>query len=301
MAIREQNPEPKNPVGLNGIEFIEYATSQPQALGAVLQMMGFMPVARHRSREVMLYRQGPMNLIVNAHPDALPGLTTPGNRPTLSAIALRVRDADYAWRHALELGAWEMPTRASSMELNIPGIHGVGDSLLYFVDRHRDFSIYDVDFVALPGVDPHPPALAAMHYFGVVQSIHGDRTQDWIDFYAQLFGFAALPGGQYFGILPKGTLLESPCGKFYLQLLEPPPGSGDIEWEERLLRIGIGAPDVVAAADMLRERGVVFIDRDPIQASDKGALTQIFLGSVIFELVKSHLDGNTDRPATRTK
>ena len=301
MPIREQNPEPKNPVGLHGIEFIEYATSQPQALGAVLQMMGFMPVARHRSREVMLYRQGPMNLIVNAHPDALPGLTTPGNRPTLSAIALRVRDADYAWRHALELGAWEMPTRASSMELNIPGIHGVGDSLLYFVDRHRDFSIYDVDFVALPGVDPHPPALAAMHYFGVVQSIHGDRTQDWIDFYAQLFGFAALPGGQYFGTLPKGTLLESPCGKFYLQLLEPPPGSGDIEWEERLLRIGIGAPDVAAAANMLRERGVVFIDRDPIQASDKGALTQIFLGSVTFELVKSHLDGNTDRPATRTK
>ena len=301
MAVREQNPEPKNPIGLAGIEFIEYATSQPQALGAVLQMMGFMPVARHRSREVMLYRQGPMNLIVNAHPDALPGLTTPGNRPTLSAIALRVRDADYAWRHALELGAWEMPTRASSMELNIPGIHGVGDSLLYFVDRHRDFSIYDVDFVALPGVDPHPPTLAAMHYFGVVQSIHGDRTQDWVDFYAQLFGFAALPGGQYFGILPKGTLLESPCGKFYLQLLEPPPGSGDIEWEERLLRIGIGAPDVAVATNVLRERGVVFIDRDPIQPSDKGALTQIFLGSVTFELVKSHLESRSGHGAASTK
>lgn len=293
MAIREEIPEPTNPIGLDGIEFIEYATSQPQALGAILQTMGFMPVARHRSREVMLYRHGTMNLIVNAHPDALPGLIKPGNRPTLSAIALRVRDADYAWRHALELGAWEMPTRASSMELNIPGIHGVGDSLLYFVDRHRDFSIYDVDFVALPGVAPHPPALAAMHYFGVVQSIHGDRTQDWVDFYAQLFGFAPLPGGQYFGILPKGTLLESPCGKFYLQLLEPPLGSGDIEWEERLLRIGIGAPDVVAATHALRERGVVFIDRDPIQPSDKGALTQIFLGSVTFELVKSHLDGKT--------
>ena len=68
MAVREQNPEPKNPIGLAGIEFIEYATSQPQALGAVLQMMGFMPVARHRSREVMLYRQGPMNLIVKRIP-----------------------------------------------------------------------------------------------------------------------------------------------------------------------------------------------------------------------------------------
>src|SRR3954451_13435848 len=113
MTVEERNPEPSNPLGMDGIEFIEYATSQPQALGAVLQSMGFMPVARHRSREVMLYRQGSMNVIVNAHPDALPGLSAPGTMPAISAIALRVRDADYAWRRALDLGAWEMPTRAS--------------------------------------------------------------------------------------------------------------------------------------------------------------------------------------------
>src|SRR5436305_208299 len=188
MAVEEQNPEPKNALGLDGIEFIEYATSQPQALGAVLQLLGFLPVARHRSREVMLYRQGGMNLIVNAHPDALPGLTVPGSRPSLSAIAFRVRDADYAWRHVQDLGAWEMPTRASAMELNIPGIHGVGDSLLYFVDRYHDFTIYDVDFVALPGVDQHPPSIAGMHFFGVVQTIHSERSDDWIDFYHHLFG-----------------------------------------------------------------------------------------------------------------
>ena len=289
MAVQEPIPEPSNPLGLDGIEFIEYATSQPQAFGAVLQLMGFMPIARHRSREVVLYRQGDMNLIVNAHPDALPGLAVPGSHPTLSAMAFRVRDADYAWKHAQELGAWEMPTRASAMELNIPGIHGVGDSLIYFVDRFRDFSIYDVDFVALPGVDQHPPALAGLHYFGVVQSIDSDRSDDWIDFYRHLFGFAVLPSGHFFGILPKGTLLESPCRKFYLQLIEPPPGAEDIEWEERLLRIGLGASDVRAATSLLRSRGVVFVDRDPIQPTDKGALTQIYLGSVTFELVRSHL------------
>ena len=77
MTTRESNPEPNNPLGIDGIEFIEYATSQPQAFGSVLQCMGFVPVARHRSREVMLYRQGPMNLIVNSHPDALPRMSAP--------------------------------------------------------------------------------------------------------------------------------------------------------------------------------------------------------------------------------
>ncbi|HVN36067.1 MAG TPA: 4-hydroxyphenylpyruvate dioxygenase [Casimicrobiaceae bacterium] len=299
MHLHEHNPEPSNPLGLDGIEFVEFATSQPQALGGLLQRMGFAAIARHRSREVMLYRQGSMNLIVNAHPDPLPGMAAPTAAPQLTAIAFRVRDADFAWRRALDLGAWEMPTRASAMELNIPGIHGVGDSLLYFVDRYRDFSIYDVDFVALPGVDRNPPAVAGLHYFGVVQSILEDRTGDWIDFYTQLFGFSVLPGGKYFGIMPKGTLLESPCHKFYMQLIEPPAGSEDIEWEERLLRLGLGAPDVRAAVTALRERGIVFVDRNPIQPSDKGALTQIYLGAVTFELVVSHLAPESARPPVR--
>jgi 4-hydroxyphenylpyruvate dioxygenase len=175
------------------------------------------------------------------------------------------------------------------MELNIPGIHGVGDSLLYFVDRYRDFSIYDVDFVFDANAKRNPPALAGLHYFGVVQSIYGDRTRDWVDFYRHLFGFSVLPEGQYFGVLPKGTLLESPCHKFYLQLIEPPPGSEEIHWEEQLVRIGLGARDVPAATAALKERGVVFVDRGPVQPSEKGALTQVYLGSVTFELVASRL------------
>jgi 4-hydroxyphenylpyruvate dioxygenase len=289
MTVHERIPEPSNPIGLDGIEFIEYATSQPQAFGTLLQEMGFSAVARHRSREVVLYRQGSMNLIVNAHPDTLPGLSAPGNTPALAAIALRVRDAAYAYRHALDLGAWEMPTRASAMELNIPGIHGVGDSLIYFVDRHRDFSIYDVDFVPLAGANPRPPAIAGLHYFGVVQAILVDRTADWLDFYQSLFGFSVLPEGQYFGVLPRGTLLESPCRKFYLQLIEPPPGSEEVHWDEALVRLGLGARDVPAATRTLQERGIVFVDRGAVQPSQKGALTQVYLGGVNFELVVSHL------------
>jgi 4-hydroxyphenylpyruvate dioxygenase len=287
MALPEPLPEPSNPLGIDGIEFIEYCTSQAQAFGALLESMGFAPVARHRSREVLLYRQGGMNLIVNSEPPA--GRAALDRTPALAAIALRVRDAGLAFKRSLDLGAWEMPTRAAAMELHIPGIHGVGESLVYFVDRYRDFSIYDVDFVFQPSIDPNPRALAGLHWFGVVQTILPGRTGDWLDFYRALFGFEVLPRGQYFGVLPKGTLLESPCHKFYLQLIEPPPGAEETHWDEGLVRVGLGAPDVRAAVGALQERGVVFVDHGAVQPSDKGALTQVYLGGITFELVVSHL------------
>jgi len=286
-SAEEPIPQSHNPLGLDGIEFIEYAASQPQAFGALLQQMGFAAVARHRSREVVLYRQGTMNLIVNSA-EGQPGAGSP--TPQVAAIALRVRDAGQAFRHSIELGAWEMPTRAAAMELHIPGIHGVGESLIYFVDRYKDFSIYDVDFVPLAGVRQDPPAIAGLHWFGVVQAIQAERTADWLDFYRTLFGFTVLPRGQYFGVLPKGTLLESPGRKFYLQLIEPPPGADEIRWDEGLVRVGLGAAHVPAATRALRERGILFIDRGAVQPSDKGALTQVYLGGVTFELVASHLE-----------
>jgi len=286
MPVAERVPEPSNPLGVDGIEFIEYATSQPQAFGALLQKMGFAAVARHRSREVVLYRQGSMNLIVNAHGA---GEKAPGKTPVVAAIALRVRDAGVAFQHSLELGAWEMPTRAAAMELHIPGIHGVGDSLIYFVDRYRDFAIYDVDFVFDENTKRTPAAVAGLHWFGVVQAIMPGRTADWLDFYHALFDFSELPRGQYFGVLPKGTLLESPCHKFYLQLIEPPPGAEEIHWDEGLVRVGLGAPDIPKAVKALKDRGIVFVDHGAVQPSDKGALTQVYLEGVNFELVVSHL------------
>src|SRR5258705_364723 len=116
---------------------------------------------------------------------------------------------------------------------NPVGLDGIDDSLIYFVDRYRDFSIYDVDFVFQPDINPNPPAVAGLHWFGVVQAILSGRTADWLDFYQALFGFTVLPRGQYFGVLPKGTLLESPSRKFYLQPTEPPPGSSAISWDQR--------------------------------------------------------------------
>ncbi|MCP5143498.1 MAG: 4-hydroxyphenylpyruvate dioxygenase [Gammaproteobacteria bacterium] len=289
MSVDENNPEPLNPLGIAGIEFIEYATSQPQALGHVLQKMGFMAVARHRSREVMLYRQGSLNIIVNAHPEPLPGMSAPAEVPVLKAIALRVRDAGAAWTRALALGAWEMPMRAQAMELNIPAIRGPGETLLCFVEALPGLTLYDVDFTLLPNATRDVPPLNDLHWFGIVQTVAADHSAAWIEFYQHLFAFTVVPGGQYFGVLPKGTLLESPCHSFYLQLIEPPPGADDVDWDEGFHRVGLGTRDVPAMTAELRQRGVTFIDRGSVQLSAKGALSQVYLGGVTFEIVHSHL------------
>jgi 4-hydroxyphenylpyruvate dioxygenase len=290
---RESVPEPPNPLGFDGIEYIEFATSKPQALGGVLEAMGFRPIARHRSREVELYRQGTMNIIVNSQAADVPRTVQPSERPIISAFAVRVRDAESAFRRARDLGAWEIPVRALAMELNIPAIHGVGESLVYFVDRYDDFSIYDIDFRAIPNVDPNPPAIGGMHFFGLVQYVGADRTADWVEFYSQIFGFKPLPDRVRFGIMPNGLLLQSPCRNFYLQLIEPDETARFAPAEEHLQRIGLGTPDVLATVALLEKRGIEFVATEKVHSTDRGALTKPVLGSVMFELVH-------DEPASQT-
>jgi 4-hydroxyphenylpyruvate dioxygenase len=174
------------------------------------------------------------------------------------------------------------------MELNIPAIHGVGTSRIYFVDRYQQFSIYDVDFTPIPGIDQHPAATAGLHFFGVVQYIGNDRSDDWTEFYRELFGFIELPAEQRFGILPKGRILSSPCpaeSRFYIQLIEPEVGVLDVEDDEGLQRIGLGTTDVLATAAELGARGVEFVASRSVQTSERGALSKTWLGSVSFEIV----------------
>lgn len=284
-TAREALDDDSNPLGIEGIEYIEYATAKPQALGQVLEQMGFKPIARHRSREVLLYRQGGMNVIVNAHAATV----APPEAPLLAAIALRVRDAAAAHAAVLELGAWDVPVQVAPMELHIPAIHGAGASRIYFVDRHREFSIYDVDFVPIPGVQASAgattPALAGLHWFGVVQYIGADRMEDWLHFYRTLFGFRVLSDDERFGILPRGHVLQSPDRHFYWQLIEPDPVMV-IDSDERLQRVAFGTPDVLAAVQALQPRGVKFVESASLHVESRGALTQTWFGSLMFELVR---------------
>ena len=148
------------------------------------------------------------------------------------------------------------------------------------------------DFAPEKSPGYYPPALTGLHFFGAVQYVGVDRTEDWTEFYAELFGFTLLPDDERFGVMPKGRLLRSPCAQFLQQLVEPEPGQLDIDGSELMQRIGLGTPDVPATVAALKRRGVMFVESDSVRSSERGALTQNQLGGVMFELVRHAAPGS---------
>src|SRR5271156_3776629 len=139
-----------NPMGTEVFEFVEYAAPDPAALGTLFEHMGFVKVAKHRSKDVSLYRQGDVNFILNAEKDSFAQGFARVHGPSICAIAFRVHNSAAAYKRALSLGAWGVEGKVGPMELNIPAIKGIGDSLIYLVDRYgTKGSIYDVDFEVL--------------------------------------------------------------------------------------------------------------------------------------------------------
>src|SRR6056297_947915 len=147
----------ENPMGLDGFEFVEFASPEPGVLEPVFEMMGFTAVAKHRSKDVTLYRQGGINFIINNEKKHPARYFAEEHGPSACGMAFRVRDAHKAYERALELGAQPVEIPTGPMELRLPAIKGIGGAPLYLIDRYQDgSSIYDIDFTYLEGVDPWP-------------------------------------------------------------------------------------------------------------------------------------------------
>ncbi len=272
-----------NPMGTEGFEFIEYAAPDPAALGGLFRQMGFKPIARHRHKNVTLYRQGGINFIVNAEPDSFAQRFARLHGPSICAIAFRVRDAAAAYRRALDLGAWGFDSKSGPMELNIPAIKGIGDSLIYFVDRWRgkdgraggigDISIYDVDFEA---VDPSTAQQDLGHAgAGLVEvdhlthNVHRGRMKEWADFYERLFNFREV---RYFDIEGRATgvkskAMTSPCGRIRIPINEEgTERQGQIQeyldayHGEGIQHIALSTGDIYRTVEALRSGGAEFLD-----------------------------------------
>ena len=239
-----------NPMGMDGIEFVEFATTEPVRFGRHLEALGFSAVARHRSKNVLLYRQGSVNFIVNGEEGGHAHLYAKQYGAGICALAFRVKDATAATRYATERGGWEVESAAGVMELRIPAFQGVGGSLIYLVDRYQDHSIYDVDFIKLTGAEgrTEPPLLDGIDQ--VVQRIQPGRVKEWQDFYAHLFGFRPLTQGG-----AGESLIVSPCGKVRLRL-EAIVGERAEDAREGLHAVRLLAADLPVAAAELARRGV---------------------------------------------
>jgi 4-hydroxyphenylpyruvate dioxygenase len=273
-----------NPMHTDGFEFIEYAAPDPIALGKLFEQLGFVAIARHRHKDVRLYRQGDINFIINAEPDSFAQRFARLHGPSICAIALRVEDAAHAYKRALELGAWGFDHHTGPMELNIPAIKGVGDSLIYFVDRWHgkrgaapgsigNISIYDVDFVPLlddkgRAIDPHPVGHGLQLIDHLTHNVHRGRMAEWAEFYERLFNFREV---RYFDIEGKLTGLKSkamtsPCGKIRIPINESSDDKSQIaeylaEYHgEGIQHIALSSHDIYATVAGMQARSVQFQD-----------------------------------------
>jgi 4-hydroxyphenylpyruvate dioxygenase len=269
-----------NPMGTDGFEFIEYAAPDTAAMGALFEQMGFQAIAKHRHKDVTLYRQGGVNFIINAEPDSFAQRFARLHGPSVCAIAFRVQDAKAAYERAISLGAWGYAQDAGPGELNIPAIKGIGDSIIYFIDRWRgkngaqegdigNIGFFDVDFEPLPGATLNPLGHGLTYIDHLTHNVHRGRMDEWSGFYERLFNFREV---RYFDIEGQATgvkskAMTSPCGKIRIPINEEGnEKAGQIQeyldryQGEGIQHIAMGSTNLYDTVDALQMSGVKLLN-----------------------------------------
>ncbi|MFM7705802.1 MAG: 4-hydroxyphenylpyruvate dioxygenase [Rubrivivax sp.] len=256
-----------NPMGLCGFEFVEFAAPTPGLIEPLFEKMGFTLVARHRSKDVVLYRQGAINFIVNREKHSPAWYFAAEHGPSACAMAFRVRDSHQAYQRALELGAQPIEIPTGVMELRLPAIKGIGGAPLYLIDRFEDGkSIYDIDFEWLPGVPRHPVG----HGFSVIDhlthNVYKGRMAFWGSFYERIFNFREIRyfdiRGEYTGLTSRA--MTAPDDLIRIPLNEESGKTGGGQIEEFLMRfngegiqhIALLTDDLLRSVDALQMAGI---------------------------------------------
>jgi len=265
-----------NPAGLDGFEFIEFSAPEKGVLEPVFETMGFIRVARHRSKDVELWRQGGINLITNYEPHSAAWYFSREHGPSACGMGFRVKNARKAYGHLLRQGGEPVEARTGPMELHIPGIRGIGNSIIYLIDRYDsgagELSIYDIDFEYLPDVDHHPKGAGFKVIDHLTHNVYGGRMKYWADFYETLFNFREIRyfdiKGEYTGLTSKA--LTAPDGKIRIPLNEEGKGGGGQIEEflrefngEGIQHIALICDDLYTCWDDLKKRGVPFMTAPP--------------------------------------
>ena len=262
-----------NPLGLDGFEFIEFSAPEKGLLEPVFERMGFSRIARHRSKDVDLWRQGEINLIANYEPQSPAAYFAAEHGPSACGMAFRVKNARVAYDAAIVRGAEPVETRTGPMELRLPAIRGIGGAMIYLVDRYGDaLSIYDIDFDYLPGVDRNPVGAGFKIIDHLTHNVYGGRMAHWGSFYERVFNFREIRyfdiKGEYTGLTSRA--MTAPDGKIRIPLNEEgKAGGGQIEEYlrayngEGIQHIAFSCDDLPACWDRLKALGTPFAPPPP--------------------------------------
>ena len=267
----------ENPLGLDGFEFIEFCAPEKGLLEPVFEKLGFTRIARHRSKDVDLWRQGEINLIANYEPRSPAAYFAAEHGPSACGMGFRVRNAKLAYDEAVARGAEPVETRTGPMELRLPAIRGIGGAIIYLIDRYGPgspgaLSIYDIDFEYLPAVDRHPLGAGFKLIDHLTHNVYGGRMDHWAKFYERVFNFREIRyfdiKGEYTGLTSRA--MTAPDGKIRIPLNEEgKAGGGQIEEflrqynGEGIQHIAFICDDLIACLDRVRALGVPLMAAPP--------------------------------------
>ncbi len=268
-----ENPLLDNPMGLDGFEFVEFASPEPGVLEEAFTLLGFTEVAHHRSKDVTLWRQGGINFIINRERNSHADYFAQEHGPSACGMAFRVKNAPKAYTRAIELGAQPVDIPTGPMELRLPAIRGIGGAPLYLIDRYAEgATIYDIDFEFLDGVDHHPEGCGFYEIDHLTHNVYRGRMGFWSEFYEKLFNFREI---RYFDIKGKHTGLFSkamtaPDNRIRIPLNEEASqGIGQIEEYlmafngEGIQHIALGCDNLFDCWDRLQKQGIEFMTAPP--------------------------------------
>lgn len=258
----------ENPMQTDGFEFVEYTATDTRSLEKLFSTMGFMPIARHRTKDVVLYRQGDINFIINHEPDSFARAFAKVHGPSVCAFAIRVKDATLAYNRAIELKAVPHHDHPGPMEINLPAIRGIGGSLIYLIDRYGEQSIYDVDFISIDDAPKVPQGVGLKYIDHLTHNVHKGRMDEWAHFYEHLFNFKQI---RYFNIHGEQTGLKSramcsPCGKIRIPINEPSDEKSQIQeyidayHGEGIQHIALSTDNIYKSVEALKENGIKLMD-----------------------------------------
>ena len=260
----------QNPVGTDGFEFVEFAHPQPDQLAKLFVRMGYSAVAKHKTKNITVYRQGDINYILNAEPGSFATRFASIHGPCAPSMGWRVVDAKHAFAHAVKLGA--KPYEGSDKTLDVPAIKGIGDSLLYFVDRYgAKASPYDAEFDWTGERDRKPKGAGFYYIDHLTHNVKRGNMDKWFGFYTRLFNFRQI---RFFDIEGKLTglfsrALTSPCGRIRIPINESADEKSQIEEYlreykgEGIQHIAVGTDAIYDATDALAASGLQFMPGPP--------------------------------------
>jgi 4-hydroxyphenylpyruvate dioxygenase len=252
----------ENPLGTDGFAFVEY-TGEPEKLDRLFRDFGFTPIAKHKKRDVVLYRQGGVNFLLNRETTGQSREFQNVHTSGANALGFRVKNAKQAYDEALKRGAESVEGHGGSMEAWIPAIKAIGGALIYFIDRDN---LFETEFTPLPGVDQNPEGVGLTYIDHVTHNVHRGNMDVWAKYYEDIFNFREI---RYFDIEGKLTGLKSkamtsPCGKIRIPLNESSDDKSQIaEFLKRyngegIQHIALGTNDIYSTVEMLRKSGMPF-------------------------------------------